>query len=115
MTFWSVLAASLLSAPPAGEGWSIAAQNERLTVYARERKGTGVQEMRAEGILDAPPQKVWRVLRDYERYPKTLPYIQVSRVLHREEGDRVTYVYSVVSVPMIDARDYVIRAVDHSD
>ena len=115
MTLWCLLAVSLVAAPPAGEGWTIAAQNERLTVYARERKATGVQEMRAEGVLDAPPQKVWRVLRDYQRYPQTMPFIQVSRVLESEQGGKVIYVYSVVRAPMIDARDYVIRVLDESD
>jgi hypothetical protein len=115
MSFWSILALSVVAAPPAGEGWAIAVQNERLTVYARERKGSGVQEMRAEGVMDAPPEKVWRVLRDYDRYPKTMPYIQAARILHREDGDKVMYLYSVVSAPMVNARDYVIRVVDESD
>lgn len=115
MTLWSLLAVSVLSGAPAGEGWTIAAQNERVTVYARERKETGVQEMRAEGVLDAPPLAVWRALRDYERYPKTMPYVRVARVLERQDGDKVIYLYSVVSAPMIDARDYAIRLVDESD
>lgn len=115
MSVWTLIAFSVVAAPPAGEGWVIATQNERLTVYSRERKSTGVQEMRAEGVLDAPPAKVWRVLRDYDRYPKTMPYIQVARVLHREGGDKVTYLYSVVTAPMVDPRDYVIRVVDESD
>jgi hypothetical protein len=44
-----------------------------------------------------------------------MPFIQVSRVLQSEQGGKVTYVYSVVRAPMIDARDYVIRVLDESD
>jgi len=104
----------LLAEPPAEQKWEIAAQEDGLTVHARERKETGVQEMKATGIIDAPPERVWKAIRDYENYTKTMPYTEVSRVLAREDGDRVVYLYSVINAPFVDKRDYVIRLVDRS-
>src|SRR5215211_4138393 len=110
----SVLALSVAAAAPPGDGWEVAARNEHVTVYARERPDTGLQEMRAEGLIDAPPEDVWRALRDYERHPQTMPYVEVERVLHREDGGKVAYVYSVLNLPWVNRRDYVLRIVDES-
>jgi hypothetical protein len=110
----SVLALSVAAAAPSGDGWEVAAHNEHVTVYARERPDTGFQEMQAEGVIDAPPAEVWRALRDYDRHPQTMPYVEVARVLRREDGDKVMYVYNVVNPPMVSRRDYVLRIVDES-
>jgi hypothetical protein len=110
----SVLALSVAGAMPPGDGWEIAARNERVTVYARERPESGLREMQAEGLIDAPPEEVWRALRDYEHHPKTMPYVEVARVLDRRDGDKVLYVYNVLNLPMVSRRDYVLKVVDES-
>jgi hypothetical protein len=110
----SVLALSVAAAAPSGDGWEVAARNERVTVYARQRPDTGLQEMQAEGLFDAPPAEVWRALRDYDHHPQTMPYVEVARVLHREPGDKVWYVYNVLNLPLVSRRDYVLRVVDES-
>ncbi|MGA9523522.1 MAG: START domain-containing protein [Myxococcaceae bacterium] len=104
----------LLAEPAEDKGWELAADRDGLKVYAREKKGTGVQEMTAKGLIDAPPEAVWKTIRDYEAYTKTMPYIRESRILEREGGDKVIYLYSIVSAPLVDWRDYVIKLVDES-
>jgi len=104
------LAMMVLLAEPS---WKLAADGDDLKVYAREKQH-GVQEMKAEGIIDAPPEMVWKAIRDYENYTKTMPYIDVSRIVGREGGDRVIWLYSVVNAPLVDKRDYVIKLVDES-
>ena len=105
----------LLAADPAAdEGCEVAKKTDDLTVYARERKGTKVREMRAVGVIPAPPQKVWKAIRDYDAYTETMPYTEVSRVISREGGDKVIYLYSVINAPLVDRRDYAIRLVDES-
>lgn len=106
----------VLAVGPATDApWSIAVQNETVTVYARERKDTGAQELRAEGVIDAPPEKVWRVLREYEQYGKRMPYVHEARIIHEENGGKVAYVYTLLALPFVQRRDYVLRLVDESE
>jgi Polyketide cyclase / dehydrase and lipid transport len=104
----------LLADPAEDKGWELAADDDGVKVHAREKKGTGVQEMTARGLIDAPPEAVWKTIRDYEAYTKTMPYIEESRIVAREGGDKVIYLYSVVNAPLVDRRDYVIKLVDES-
>ena len=102
----------LLADPSPKDGWEVARKDDTLTVYAREKKGTGVQEMKAEGTIKAPPEKVWKAIRDYENYTKTMPYTEVSKIVAREGGDKVIWFYSVIKAPFVDKREYVIKLVD---
>lgn len=105
----------LLADPDAGPAWEQAAKDDGITVYARERAGTGLREMKAVGTFDAAPEEVWKVLRDYEAYTKTMPYVDVSKIVAREGGDKVMYVYQVLGLPFIDKRDYTLKLVDESE
>lgn len=104
----------LLAEPSSQQKWEVAAREDGVTVYARERKDTGVQEMKATGLINAPPEKVWKAIRDYDNYTKTMPYTEVSKIVSREQGDKVLYVYSVINAPFVDKRDYVIKLTDES-
>lgn len=104
----------VLADAPAENKWELSLEEDNLTVYAREKKGTSVQEMKAIGTIDAPPEQVWKALRDYENYSKTMPYTEVSKVLAREGGDKVIWFYSVVNTPIVDKRDYCIKLTDES-
>jgi hypothetical protein len=111
-----VLALMVLMAEPAdGGGWQQAAKSDGVYVYSREKQGTDVREVKAQGMIDAPPQAVWKAIRDYEAYTKTMPYTEVSKILDREEGEKVLYVYNVIKAPLVDRRDYAIKVVDESD
>ena len=104
----------LASDPAAEVGWEVAKKMDGLTVYARDRQGSSVREMRAVGVIDAPPEKVWKALRAYDRYALDMPYTEEARVIAREDGDRITWLYTVINAPMVDRRDYVIRLVDET-
>jgi uncharacterized membrane protein len=93
--------------------WRLAAEETDLKVYARE-KANGVREMKAEAFIDAPPERVWKSVRDVESYPQTMPYVEVSRIVAREGGDKILWLYSVVNAPLVSRRDYVIKLVDES-
>ena len=58
-----------------------------------------------------------KAVRDYDNYPKTMPYVEDGKVLSREggdKGDKVTVLYSKINTPLVDRRDYIIRLVDES-
>lgn len=101
--------------PAAGPGWREVARKGGVTVAARARKDARVPELRAVGLIDAPPHAVWRALRDYAAYPRVMPYTQEARVVRNEAQGRVLYVYSLVNAPLVSKRDYVVRTEDVSD
>lgn len=95
--------------------WEFAAEAEGVKVYGRKRGDGDVREMKAIGLIDAPPGEVWKAVRDYDNYPKTMPYVEGGKVLSREGGDKVTLLYSLINTPLVDRRDYIIRLVDESN
>lgn len=104
----------LLSSSPEPR-WEEAAKKKGITVYFRQRAGSSVSEVKAVGLVDAPPSAVWKVIRDYPNYPKQMPYVEESRVVASEEEGKVLAVYCVINAPFVDRRDYVIRVRDESD
>jgi hypothetical protein len=96
--------------------WELAADSDGVKVYGRQREdGGAVREMKAIGLIDAPPADVWKAVRDYDNYPKTMPYVEDGKVLSREGGDKITVLYSKLNTPLVDRRDYIIRLVDESN
>lgn len=96
--------------------WELATDSDGVKVYGRKREDGGdVREMKAIGVIDAPPADVWKAVRDYDNYPKTMPYVEDGKVLSREGGDKITFLYSKINTPMVDRRDYIIRLVDESN
>jgi hypothetical protein len=95
--------------------WRKVSQADGIAVLSRQQPGSPVAEMKALGEIDAPPHEVYRVLRDYPNYNKTMPHTEESRVLATSEEGRVVDFYSVVAAPVVDKRDYVIRTRDESD
>jgi hypothetical protein len=97
--------------------WELAADSDGVKVYGRKRSDGDIREMKAIGLIDAAPTDVWKAVRDYDNYPKTMPYIEDGKVLSREggeKGDKVTVLYSKINTPLVDRRDYIIRLVDES-
>src|SRR5262245_16393062 len=100
----------LAADPPAkAPPWEEAAKDNGITIYSRELPGSEVREMKAIGTIDAKPQEVWKALRDYPAYTKTMPYTVEAKVVGQEEGDKVIYFYSRLALPLVDNRDYLIK------
>lgn len=95
--------------------WQRAAETDGITVYTRERKDSPVREMKAQGMVDAPPERVFKVVRDFDHYAQTMPSTETSYVISREDNGKVAYVYMLIRPPLISRRDFIIRAVDESD
>lgn len=111
-----VWAASLLVlATNPREGWRMVATNDGVTVFQRKAKDSAVAEVQGIGLIRAPPEEVFRAIRDYANYTKTMPYTEESKILHAEEDGRVLYVYSVIVAPLVSRRDYTIKLSDESD
>jgi hypothetical protein len=110
----AVLLALSARAEPA-PGWVERAHRKGVTVYSRNVPGTPVEEMLGVGEFPVPPAAAWAVLMNLAGYQNTMPFTVESRVLGEEEQGRVRYFYTVVSPPLIAARDYTLRvAVDQT-
>jgi len=96
--------------PPAAgadEGWALVSKSEKLTIYSRPRKDTGIMEVKAVGVIEAAPAVAKRVLDDTDEYPRFMPYVTESRVISRK-GDTLIG-YQRLSVPLVNDRDCTMR------
>jgi hypothetical protein len=105
----------LFAEPEAAAPWNQAGKDDGITVYNREKKGTGLQELKAVGTFDAPPEEVWKVVRDFESYTKVMPYVDISKLVEKDEAKNVLFVYTQLGLPFVDKRDYTIRVTDESE
>ena len=79
-----------------------------LAVYTREVSGADVKEVKAVGQIDAPPEKVFQIVTDYEHQVGNMPYIQDQAVFTRTDSD-VTF-WALGDFPMVSRRDWVIKS-----
>lgn len=105
----------LLADPTSGPGWQQVARTDGITVFARQKQGSELQEMKAIGVIDAPPQKVYEALRDYENYKNTMPFTKESKVVEKSADGKTIWFYSIVDAPLVAKRDYTIKTIDESD
>lgn len=76
-------------------------------VWVREKPGADVREVRATGEIDAPPDRVYDVITDFERYAQFMPYLEDSKVVRRTQDEVVTW--AIMNAPMVSRRDWVVR------
>jgi hypothetical protein len=115
MSFLPALTLLALLAGSADPGWKQVAREDGITVLSRSPEGSSVAELKATALMEAPPQEVWRVIRDYAAYTKIMPYTEESRVLASEQGGRVMVLHCLVNAPLVDRREFIIRLLDESD
>lgn len=106
---------ALLASPDSGPGWTKAAETDGITVFTRDKQGTEVKELKALGMIDAPAQAVWSVIRDYPKYKGRMPYTEAAEVVATEDGGKVTWFYSRIAAPFVAKRDYTLKIIDESD
>jgi ribosome-associated toxin RatA of RatAB toxin-antitoxin module len=76
-------------------------------VWVREKPGSDVREVRAVGEIDAPPEKVYDVITDFEHYAEFMPYLEDGKVISRTQDEVVTW--AIMNAPMVSRRDWVVR------
>lgn len=105
---------ALLGALPAlaEPRWNFRAQEDGVAVYNREVVGSPIKEVKAEGVIDAPPAAVFAMIADVDSYPKTMPYTAVTKVLERSPDGRSLVYYARLSLPIISDRDYILRVAE---
>jgi hypothetical protein len=88
--------------PLTDEGFEVIAREQGVTVY--QNKGAKNIRVAAEGIVNAPPQRVAQVLLDYEHQKGVIKRVSESNILERKP--RFMIVYQHLNLPIISDRDY---------
>ena len=101
----TLLLSLLLTGLARGEDWQEVKKSRGLTIYTRHRSGSGLEELRAVGELDAPASKVQTILSEVSKYSEFMPYMKESRVLPLD--DQLCYL--LLNPPLVGERDCTIR------
>ena len=75
-------------------------------VWAREKPGSDVREVKAIGEIDAPPERVYDVITDFEHYADFMPYVEDAKVVRRT--DELCVSWAVMNAPLVSRRDWVV-------
>ncbi len=86
-------------------GYTPIADVHGVKVYKRD-SGKGI-DLAGEGMIDAPPEQVRKVLLDYEAHPKWNKNLAESKVLHKD-ADALD-VYQRLDLPVLSDRDYTLH------
>ncbi len=79
-----------------------------LAVYTREKPGAEVKEVKAVGQVNAPPEKVFAVVTDYEHQVGHMPYVQDQAVFSRTESHVVFW--AIADFPLVSRRDWIVKS-----
>ncbi len=110
MTYMNVAIFVLLASPDAA--WVMDGRDEGVVVSRRERSDSELREFKATGMIDAPPDAVWKLLVRFGDYNKLTPFAERTEI-RKAEGN-VTHLYVLTNPPMISKRDYCARYTDDS-
>ena len=100
----SVLLVSGFSGPNPNP-WQEVNKNDNVVVWAREVPHSNVREVRAEGIINAPAERVWEVLGDNTHFVDFMPYVVETHVV-APNGSGGHYEYTLLNPPLVSKRDY---------
>lgn len=90
-------------------GWTKVHERNGVVVSVRPRIGSPICELGAVADIDAPPDHVYAVISDMERYPEFMPPTSMVKLLRRD-GNTFLY-YMEINPPVIARRDYCLRVV----
>lgn len=88
--------------------WALVVQRDGIQVHARTLPGSRVREVKATRQIPAPPERVFALLLDSDKFVEFMPYIVEVRTVARESAT-VWYLYQRISPPIVSDRDYTLR------
>ena len=80
-----------------------------ITIKNRAVPGTSVKEVWAEGDMAAPVEDLQDTLMKPELFRGFMPYLKDSREISKKQEDGSVYVYTLIDLPVVGKRDYVVR------
>ena len=94
--------------------WKLVEKDGALKIYNRNRPGSDLKELKAVGVINAPPWVCKNVVDDVARFKEFMPYTERSDLLweDKSKGSKISYQY--LDMPFISDRDYTIFIQDQS-
>ena len=80
-----------------------------ITIKNRAVPGTAIKEVWAEGDMAAPVADLQDTLMKPELFRSFMPYLKDSREVSKKQDDGSVYVYTLIDLPVVGKRDYVVR------
>ena len=105
----AAVALAMLASPVAAEDWTLAHDENGITVHTRPVEGSGIAEFKGEAIIEAPVSAISDLLRDSDRLKTWFPNTPESKLLTRDGNVSVQYSVLGTPWPMSD-RDNVLRS-----
>lgn len=93
----------------AAEGDWVTVLEGPITIKNRSVPGSAVKEIWAEGDMDAPVQDLQDTLMKPELFRNFMPYLKDSREISKRQEDGSVYVYTLIDLPVVGKRDYVVQ------
>jgi len=110
-----ILAVALVAGRDAAWAQAPSPAPPEVKVETRAIPDRDVKQVRAQGIIQAPPHVVRAVIADLERYPALMPYVKDSRILSRDPaGDVLNYQRLSFGIILVQDRHYVIRIAERA-
>jgi hypothetical protein len=67
-------------APEEDPTWERLEEKDGVTIFLRERREGGIKEVMGKGVIDAPPCRVFQIIRDSDRLAEFMPYLKAHIV-----------------------------------
>jgi ribosome-associated toxin RatA of RatAB toxin-antitoxin module len=88
--------------------WEFYAETDGVRAYNRKAPSSNIQEVLAKAIIDHPPERLFAVISDYDRYADFMPYVKRSESVRTADGVRWVFQHLVFPFPISD-RHYTIK------
>jgi hypothetical protein len=96
----------LIAAKPNPNPWEkMNEESDGIVIFARDVPNSGIKEVKAEILIDAPPARVWKVLLDSDHFIDFMPYVEEVKTVARDSAS-IWYLYQRLSPPLVSRRDY---------
>ncbi|MBI5507572.1 MAG: cyclase [Deltaproteobacteria bacterium] len=115
LTLVSIISAMLFAGVADNKApWEEIKNDDGIRVWVREVAGSSIREVKAETQVYAAADKVWAVVRDVPHYAEFMPYVLQAKVVG-DAGANARYEYQLIDPPLVDRRDYTLKATDQED
>ncbi len=110
----ALLVALAVTVPALAGDWTLARQENGITVHTRPVADSGIDEFRGVIEIDVSAEQVLALVRDSDRFKEWFPNTPESKLLDRDGA--VSHQYSVMDAPWpVSDRDNVFRSVMSRD
>jgi hypothetical protein len=89
--------------------WEVVVPGPPLMVKNRSIPNTAIKEIWAEGEIAAPVQDIQEACMRVERFRNFMPFLKDSREISEHLDDGSVYIYTMIDLPVVGKRDYVVR------